>query len=603
MSPAAENVIHRLDGARQKWWLFSLLTAAVLAACVSLAAFLVLIVADAFLKFSQGWLQGLLSAWILLTGVLTAVVARRLLRGQRSLEATARRVEAEFPELGNSLINLVQLSDDTQNTSTAFREAAVNEAAAQIGSLPLDRAPTRESRPRRLMHCMQTPRDLAESLAVLALLIAVAAVCQMWIPAWGSTVSRLSAPWKFVPSVGSVKIVRVAPGNAEVLVGESVEIAAEIENPEAKPHQAWLFVATETEPESKLAMTPDRRHLRFKAAVPSVLKSFRYRLEIGDSQTVQYSIGVREKPVIESAEITFRYPAYLGRKDETVHQNGLDIEAPQYTVAGLRLRASTPVAKGYLESRGEHFVSRVEEEGRLVTADLPLLKSGTYVVRLFNDVGHTDRGPRQNRVTVLRDAPPTVELLKPARQTTAAPGAKVVVLIRAGDDHGIGRLQLEMKVAPSESGEGGAVTVVQQWSDFPGDSTTTADRQYRLELKRGTVKPGQTILLRAVAWDKRAVSDWGLDLKPQETAGSWHAIKIVAEEIESAAALEQLDGLREAIWKLLEKQILARSAARAPFSPWSSRKRRGDQGRGRCPHSADRNSEADRRPGEIHRLD
>ena len=70
-----------------------------------------------------------------------AIVARRLLRGQRSLEAAARRVEAEFPELGSSLINLVQLSEDSKNASPAFREAAIHQAAAQIGDLPLDRAP------------------------------------------------------------------------------------------------------------------------------------------------------------------------------------------------------------------------------------------------------------------------------------------------------------------------------------------------------------------------------------------------------------------------------------------------------------------------------
>ena len=300
-----------------------------------------------------------MSAWILLSGVLAAIVARRLLGGQRSLEAAARRVEAEFPELGNSLINLVQLSEDAQNASPAFREAAIREAAAQIGDLPLDRAPARESRPRRLLHCMQTPRDLAESLAILALLIAVAVLCQTWIPAWGSTVSRLSSPWKFVPSVGSVKIVRVTPGNAEVLVGESVEIAAEIENPDAKPHRAWLFVAGDAEPESKLAMTADKRHLRYKATVPSVLKPFRYRLEIGDSQTEQYSIGVREKPVIENAEITFRYPGVSrpqgrnGPSDEPRHRGAAihrgelaaaDFHAGGRGLSGDESRASTSAA-------------------------------------------------------------------------------------------------------------------------------------------------------------------------------------------------------------------------------------------------------------------
>ena len=426
---------------------------------------------------------------------------------------------------------------------------------------------------------MQTPRDLAESLVVLALLILLAVLCQAWIPGLSSAASRLLSPWEFVPSVGSVKIVGVTPGNAEVLVGDSVEIAAEIENPKGKPHRAWLFVAADGEPESKQPMSADKKHERYKLTVPAILKSFRYRLEIGDSQTRQYSIGVREKPVIESMELTFRFPAYLGRKDETVRQQNLDIEAPQYTVAEMRLRPSTPVEKGYLESGSEQFPGRISDDGRLLTASMPLLKNGTYCVRLFNDVGHTDRSPRQNRVTVLPDAPPTVELLKPGRQSTAAPGSEVHVVIRAGDDHGLGRLQLEMKIAQPDSAAGEAQegkpaendepTVVKQWSDFPGDSTT-AVREHRLELKPGTVKPGQTVLLRAVAWDKRAVSDWGLDLKPQETAGSWHAIKIVAKEAEAASSLEQLDRLRTAIFELLEKQIRARAAAGAMAKPSAS---------------------------------
>ena len=573
MSPAAESVIRRLDGARQKWWFFSLLTTTVLAACASFGTIQALMVIDAFLRLSQLWLLAMFLAWLLLTGALVFGVSRRLLRGQRSLEAAARRVEAEYPELGSSLINLVQLSEDSSNASPAFRQAAVSQAAAQIGSVPLDRAPARESRWRRLIHCMQTPRDLAESLGVLAFLILVAIVCQMWIPSWSSAASRLLAPWSFVPSVGLVKIVRVTPGNAEVLIGDSVEIAAEIENPAGTPHRAWLFLAAADEPESKLPMAADEKHDRYKATVPSILKSFRYRLEIGDSQTQQYTIGVREKPAIESAEVRFRYPAYLGRKDETVRQQVLDIEAPQYTVAEMRLQTSTPVSRGYLESGREQFSGRTSDDGRTVTANMPLLKNGAYCVRLFNDAGHTDRNPRQNRVTVLPDAPPTVELLKPGRQTTASPGSNVDVVIRAGDDHGIGRLQLEMKVVQPDSAtaetpnskpaaESEDVTVVKQWSDFAVDSTTAVG-EHRLELKPGVVKPGQTILIRAVAWDRRIVSDFGLDLKPQETAGSWHAIKIVAKDAEAASSLEQFDRLRTAIFELLEKQIRTRTAAGA----------------------------------------
>ena len=66
----------------------------------------------------------------------------------------------------------------------------------------------------------------------------------------------------------------------------------------------------------------------------------------------------------------------------------------------------------------------MEEGGKLLVATMPLLKNGSYSVRLFNDAGHTDPNPRLNRITVLPDKPPTVELLKPGRQSSAAPGTE-----------------------------------------------------------------------------------------------------------------------------------------------------------------------------------
>ncbi len=76
------------------------------------------------------------------------------------------------------------------------------------------------------------------------------------------------------------------------------------------------------------------------------------------------------------------------------------------------------------------------------------MKNTTFTVHLFNDAGHTDPAPRLNQVRVLPDKPPTVELLKPPRQGSAAPGDDVPVMIRAGDDHGIGRVRLEMSITP-----------------------------------------------------------------------------------------------------------------------------------------------------------
>jgi len=207
MSPEADGVIRRLDGTRQKWWLFTLLTSTVLTMAVSLATLLLFMVCDALLVFPQIVLTSLFVVWGLMTLVLLVLLGRRLVRSQRSIEATARRIEWEFPELGSNLINLVQLSSDTFNVDRAFCQAAVDDAVSRIGPVPLEQAAAKESRWGRFDYCMQTPRDLLESLCVLGLLVALAMGCHLVIPNWGSAATRLMTPWEYVPSVGKVVIV------------------------------------------------------------------------------------------------------------------------------------------------------------------------------------------------------------------------------------------------------------------------------------------------------------------------------------------------------------------------------------------------------------
>jgi len=570
MSPAAQDVIQRLDAARQKWWLFTLLTTAVTATSISLGTLLVFMLTDALVRFPQTLLACLFLLWLGLTIALVVVLCRRLVRSQRSLEATARCVEVEYPELGSNLINVVQLSNDAKSGDHQFCDAAVAQAASQIGAVSFEDAAAKESRWGRFKHCMQTPRDLGESFLVLGLLIVIAVVCHMLIPNWGSAANRLMKPWRFVPSVGSVEILSVTPGDTDVLAGSTVEIAAEIKNPQGKPYKAMLFVTPEDEEEVGYPMAADEARVRYTLARSSVVKPFSYRLEIGDSQTEVYRVGIRQKPTIKEVEVTFRYPAYLDLPAETVTQEDADLEAPQYTVAEMRIRPSVPIAKGHIQSEGRMYTGRVVEDGALLVK-MPLLKDSTFTVHLTNDAGHTDPAPRLNRVRVSPDRPPTVELLKPARESSVSPGADIPVMIRAADDHGVGlaRLELKIKKGKSEANESGKgqpedaesppLAVEKQWTKF--ESKTTVLLQHRLELDAERYEPGQVVLVRAVVRDRRYFDDYGLDLKPQEAASGWHTIRLIAEETQSAAALEQLESLRAAIWKVLEKQICARVTA------------------------------------------
>ncbi len=578
MSPAAESVIRRLDAARQRWWLFTLLSTTVLAGCFSFGTLLLLMLGDALVKFNQLWLAVFFLAWLGLTVALIVLVGRRLSRSQRGLEATARRVEAEYPDLGSHLINVVQLAEDTQNANRAFCHAAVNASAAHVGARRFEGAADKESRWFRFRNCMQTPRDLTESVGVLGLLIGVAVVCSLLIPNWGSAANRLLSPWEFVPSVGSVGKIEVTPGNTEVLVGTGLPIAAEVSNPEGQTLSARLFVTPEEGEQQQLPMSAaDEKQTRFTLTLPAVTKPLTYRVEIGDSQSDVYTVGVRRKPTIEEVTVTLHYPAYLKRDPETFEQNHADLEAPQYSTAELAIRPSVPIAEGHVLIRNQRIAGSVEHEGNLFRVKLPLDANGTFTVHLLNDAGHSDPDPRVNRIRVIADKPPTVQMIKPGRQSTSAPGAEVPVMIRAGDDYALGRLRLEMKVkspAPDEAadadgpqaGAPGAkddtspTRVVKQWTQF-GTSEATVVRDYALVLSPEEVKPGQTVLLRAVAWDGRMVRDGPESLDPQETASPWHAVQVIAEDAQTSAELAQLDSLRGKIWKILETQVRARAEA------------------------------------------
>jgi hypothetical protein len=568
MSPSAEKILERLDATRNRWWFFSLLSTCAIAASTSFGVWLIFTCGDSFLRFSQGMLAVLFTVWLAVTTLLLWIVGRRLLINQRGLEATARRVETEFTNLGNNLINLVQLSETRGNGDPAFCEAAIRHAAEQAEQISFYKAAGQRSRWERLRHCMQTPKDLVESLILLSVLIAVAVICQRNIPNWRSSAGRLLTPWTFVPAVGKVGLIEVTPKDAEILIGNSQDITAEVNNPESTVYNACIYIRPEGEVETSQPLIGDEKHRHYKITLPSILKPLKYRVEIGDSQTPIYTIKVRKKPIVLNAVVTYHYPAYLKRDDVTVKQKTADLEAPQYTVAELQIQPSTPIARGYVLIDGKQLLGKVAENGGLMAVEISLMKNTSFTVHLFNDAGHSDPDPRVNRIQVIPDKPPTVELIKPPPESNSAIGTSVPVTIRAGDDYGVGRISLEMKNNSQE--------VIKQWTDFENNSAVV--RNHELMLSPEQFQPGQTVLIRAVVWDNRTVDKWGLQLKPQEAATAWHAIKIVAEDAKVSSDLVQIESLRNEVFKILEKQIRARVLATDIIKTEQISKRTGDAG-------------------------
>ena len=550
MSPQAAVVTARLRKTWLQWWTFSFWSGAILAAAVSLALLMLFVLVDAMLKLPQRALESLFALWAVFSLAAIATLLIRQRRGRRTLAATARRVELAFPELESHLINLVQFAGRDGLETDPFRQAAITQSAAAVADFPFDQAATRENRWRRFLLCMQTPRDLFESFVLLALVLGLAVLCSAVLPAWGSSTRRILHPFTFVPSLGSVKIVKITPGDTEVLIGSSLQIAAEIDNPARKPLPATLFVRQADRPESAYPMLPDETGGKYVAALSQVLAPLQYRLQIGDTQTQLYKVAVYEKPTVAQVEAAYEFPVYLQRPRETVKQNQGDLEAPQFTRAELRIHPSALIARGHLMIEGQAVDGQVADDGKTLVAQLLLKDTTTYTIHLFIAGGHSDPHPRVNQVKVVTDAPPTVQLVEPARETTIAVGTKPNVVVRASDDYGLGQVRIETRDdAPTGDKSGLAVKTVASWTKF---ATSGVVLDHPLELDPRAMKAGQTVWVRAVAQDRRQLELPELRLGPQESATPWQQIHIVATEAKAKVELAQLESLRTALARILQ---------------------------------------------------
>ncbi len=174
---------------------------------------LVFMLTDAWVRFPQGWLA-------VLFGVVACGHAGPDRAGvpppgaepaQPGGDGPARRVRASRAakrpdQRGPAFLGHAKRGPGLLRSGGGRRGAAGRPAALRGGGqtgdplaavLPLHADPARPGR---------------VAARCLGLLVALALVCQLLVPNWGSAASRLMKPWKFVPSVGRVQIVKVDAG-------------------------------------------------------------------------------------------------------------------------------------------------------------------------------------------------------------------------------------------------------------------------------------------------------------------------------------------------------------------------------------------------------
>ena len=290
----------------------------------------------------------------------------------------------------------------------------------------------------------------------------------------------------------------------------------------------------------------------------------------------------RAEPITGDVEITYRYPAYMGRPEKKLSGTGGEVAAPRGTEVRLRTRSDRPVAEAQIliesavaaappagdrpgsdrpaagpdrpapasgreeeepaapaRPEGPRALALKVENGRDLSGGFVVEDAGAYRFRFTRGSRVVALGP-PIPVAVEPDAFPEVRVTAPAQEVELDARDRVRVEWSASDD--VGLMDLALVVKPPAGEEQRRVI-----RTFDGGRRESGSLEIDLAPLR--LAEGEKLLYWLEARDNDAISG------PKRSASSTHAVKIYSEAEHHRAALARAEALWEEVVRLLGDRL------------------------------------------------
>ncbi len=565
----------RLDAIGQRYRVLQLLRGILLfiggAAVSSLVLGLTAHVVGLMTAGQSIWLWAIAGAWgaWLIVSFLVWIV-RPLVFRPRSIEM-ARMVETRVEGLHNTLTNSLLLAGAKDLSAHPYLPAILDENLRNASARPLDEA-VRFSDLKRL------------TVAVICLvglflgLLATPSVRNRMFHGF----QQLLSPTAFVPTLGDTEIIEIQPGDATLIMGQSLEVTVLAKNPDAKALPAGrLIFALSDEPRAAGAnpeapkpaeMIPapaGEGRLRYNHRVEHVDQSLKYRVEIGGTQSQWFNVHVVKQVKLQQLSIVVTPPAYTRQPVQQINLKPEDIgktpiTVPQGSRVELAVNIDVPVRSAMLQvaesAPGEMAGS---EAGKQFSGTTVVLEDAPMAVLLTEGAGQIiARLPEQPLlIRCQRDAAPVIEMRWPTQDSAIAPTADVKVQALLKDDYGITSARVLMSAGPDQP-----LAMVEELNF--GGAASARDLAVNLRLKPEMREHGKSIRVQVETTDNRDLraafkasshdpkspasqSDEG---GPQTVSSSVYEIKFRDPEQIRKEEKDKFDKLREALMEMLKTQ-------------------------------------------------
>ncbi|MCL2064114.1 MAG: DUF4175 domain-containing protein [Candidatus Cloacimonetes bacterium] len=170
-------------------------------------------------------------------------------------------------------------------------------------------------------------------------------------------------------------------------------------------------------------------------------RSFEYFIQNQWAGSDTFFVRVLDDPNVKRISLKYTYPDYLNRRTEYIENSDGLITIPQFTEVEMVIETPETVAEANIVFSDRSFLT-MENYGRDTwLVNFTPEESMNYHFSLIDELG--TRNQIVNRsITIIRDLPPLIEIVYPARDTIMTQNNLFEIRLVASDDYGLRNLRI-----------------------------------------------------------------------------------------------------------------------------------------------------------------
>ena len=546
VNKAYENLIARLQTIRRQWWWLTvshgLLKCIGVLALVTVGTLLILAINIQAWQ-SPFWLWGRVGILLLSVaiGIYTLIrtlilpLCHRLTDAAIASRLESTQVESELAS-ENRILSAVQLwqnlTDNRLGYAPEFIEHLIIQTDADIKNIQHKRVFQTEFR--------KIKRNAGIAVAGAGMLLITHLLLPNAFTGLATTFQTLpqTLPDNQADSKHAIQITEIQPGSVQIERGTDLNVTAKVAGHIGAPVTLYYRVADENEDAPTVTWQPmpmqrtndlqvPETDLSYHVTLKNVNRPLQYYINVKEVASAQYQVTISDEPVVTQFQYRLRYPVYTQLQPQTLPANTGDIQALFGTELVFTAESNKPLkAASLVFEESDDVILEIttrhltEPQGKLekprtMRGSFVAQQSGNYHIHITDVEGFTNRDPINYTLTVLKDAPPDVNIVSPARDTILDNAMLVELKVEATDDYGIQALQLLYHVEAEGAEE---INVpLKRWGVENAPVRRSVAVSYTWDVDRIGIFPGETIAYYVQALDNDNVSGPNIGKSPTYT--------------------------------------------------------------------------------------